>query len=63
MQRHFCIEEKTWLDFENKCSWCNLTEEQAARWEKLTANEKFQEIMQKKVHTLSDYIKKIEDSK
>lgn len=29
MQRHYCNEEQTWLDFEGVCSWCGVTEEQA----------------------------------
>ena len=29
MQRHYCREEKCWLDFEEVCSWCGITEEGA----------------------------------
>lgn len=29
MQRHYCREEKCWLDFDEVCSWCGITEEGA----------------------------------
>ena len=29
MIRHYCNEERCWLDFEEVCSWCGMTEEGA----------------------------------
>jgi len=29
VQRHYCREERCWLDFEETCSWCGITEEGA----------------------------------
>ena len=26
MMMHYCQEEKTWLSFESKCSWCGMPE-------------------------------------
>lgn len=61
MQSHFCSNERMWLDFEDRCNWCDLTEEEAAIQNTLNANEKRQKLAEKKTHTLSDYIKDIKN--
>jgi hypothetical protein len=43
MQRHYCLAERCWLDFEEICSWCEITEEQA----KETSDEQFRAIIQR----------------
>jgi hypothetical protein len=45
MQRHFCVEERCWLDFENMCSWCGMSEQQAKHYNEGTSDDKFRAIM------------------
>ena len=47
MQRHWCEAEQTWLDFEGKCSWCEMTEEQAMRQALETSDAEFRQLMER----------------
>ena len=49
MQRHYCSEERTWLDFEGYCSWCGMTEHQAQEQieDLRNSDQRFREIMEK----------------
>ena len=47
MQRHYCMEERCWLDFEQICSWCGITEQQAQEHNKGTSDDKFRAIMER----------------
>jgi hypothetical protein len=44
MQRHYCDVEKTWLDFEDECSWCGMTEDEAKKYKNLKGDKLFEEI-------------------
>lgn len=47
MERHFCPEDRTWLDFEGECSWCGMTELDAKLTKNMTSDEKFRRIMER----------------
>lgn len=44
MIRHYCNEERCWLDFEEVCSWCGITEDQVGA---PMTDEEFREMMAK----------------
>jgi hypothetical protein len=39
------MEERCWLDFEQICSWCGITEQQAQEYNEGTSDDKFRTIM------------------
>ena len=45
MQRHYCEAERCWLDFEEKCAWCDMTEEEAKNYKNLSGNKLLDEVM------------------
>ena len=47
MIRHYCNEERCWLDFEEVCSWCGMTEEGARQLHGMTSDAEFRELMRK----------------
>ena len=44
MMRHYCDKEKQWLNFNDQCTWCGMTEKQARNYENLSGDALFQEI-------------------
>ena len=42
MIRHYCNEERCWLDFEEVCSWCGMKEDAP-----ITTDEEFRALMAK----------------
>ena len=59
MQRHYCVEERCWLDFEEVCSWCGMTEEGARQLHGMLNNGENDESNKTTVHDNSVVAKRV----